>query len=135
MARLCSRNWYVLRLFVPRDSNLLGAVSNSIHVTCLSIQSQWLSDFLLQSFKSAQNQFPAECFFFVRRQFAIASRVRDAAGGDGPQRADFLGDGDHRADLRHRDFQLFYFFADRCAAASAGASSRREDHAGDSGCF
>jgi hypothetical protein len=94
-----------------------------------------LSDFLLQRLQCPQDQLPSELLFFFWRQFGISRRADDAAGGDGSQRADFFGDGDHRADLRHRDFQLFYFLADRCAAASAGASSRGEDHAGDAGGF
>jgi len=97
--------------------------------------SRWRSDFLLQSLQRAQYQLSSELFFFVWRQFGIARRADDAAGGNGAQRADFFGDGDHRADLRHGNFQFFDFFADRCAAASARASSRCEDHAGDAGGF
>lgn len=93
------------------------------------------SHFLLERLQCPQDQFAAKLFFFFRRQFRISRWADDAAGGDGAERADFFGDWDHRADLRHRDFQLFYLFADRCAAASAGASSRGEDHAGDAGGF
>jgi hypothetical protein len=37
--------------------------------------------------------------------------------------------------LRNRNFEFFDFFTDRCAAASAGASSRGENHAGYTGRF
>ena len=76
-----------------------------------------------------------ERFFLFRRQLGVAGRADNAAGGDRAQRTDFFRHGDHRADLRYRDFQFFDFFADRCAAASAGASSRGENHAGDAGRF
>jgi len=91
--------------------------------------------FLLQRLKSSQNQFAAKRFLFFRRQVRIAGRAGDAAGGDGAERADFFGDRDHRADLRHGDFQLLYFLADRCAAASARSSRRGQDHTVDAGSF
>ena len=93
------------------------------------------SHFLLQRLQRAQHQFSPELFFLFRRQFRISCWADDASGGDGAQRANFFGHRDHRADLCHRDFQLFDFFADRCAAASAAASSRSKNHAGDAGDF
>ena len=39
----------------------------------------------------------------------------------------------HSTDLHHRYLQSFDFFANRCAAASAGASSRGENDAGNAG--
>jgi hypothetical protein len=87
---------------------------------------------LLQFLQGAENQFAPEGFFFVRSKFGIAGWTDDAAGGNGAHRPDFLRHRDHRADLRDRNLQFFDFFADRCAAACAGASRRGEDHAGNS---
>ena len=76
-----------------------------------------------------------EFFFLLRGQLGIAGRTDDAARSDRAQRTDLFRHGDHRADLCNRNFEFFDFFADRCAAASAGASGGSEDHASDAGRF
>ena len=82
-----------------------------------------------------ENQLSPEFFFLLRGQLGIAGRTDDASRSDRAQRTDFFRHGDHRADLRNRNFEFFDFFTDRCAAASAGASSRGENHAGYTGRF
>jgi hypothetical protein len=85
----------------------------------------------LQGLQRTENQFTPEFFFFVRRQLGTAGGAHDAAGGDGAERADFVCHRDHGADLCDGNLQLFDFFADRCPAASAGASGRGENDAGN----
>ncbi len=89
--------------------------------------------FLLQSLQRAQDQLTPEGFFLFRRKLGIARRTDNAARRNSAHRADFLRYRDHRADLRDWNFQFFDFFADRCAAACAGASRRGENDASDSG--
>ena len=85
-------------------------------------------DFLLQCFKRSQDQLAPERLLLVRRQLRIPRRADDSSGRNRAEGAYFLRHGNHGADLRHRYLELLDFFADRCAAASAGASSRGEDH-------
>lgn len=93
------------------------------------------SDFLLQGLQGAQNQLSPEFFLFIRRQVGITRWADDAAGGDRAERTDLFRYRNHGADLGDRYLQLFDFFADRCAAASARSSSRSEDHARDASGF
>ena len=78
---------------------------------------------------------PPKLLFLLRRQIGIPRWADDAAGSDCTEGADFLGHRNHGADLGDRNLQFFDFFADRCAAASAGASGGGEDHARDAGGF
>lgn len=91
------------------------------------------TNFFLENLQSLLDQLPPKFFFLLGRQLGVAGWADDTAGSHGTEGAHFLGHRDHRADLRHRYVQPLDFFADRCAAASAGASGGSQDDPGHAG--
>ena len=83
--------------------------------------------------QGAQDEIPPKLFFLFRCQLRISGWADDPAGGHGAERAYFFRHRYHSTDLHHRYLQSFDFFANRCAAASARASGRSEDDAGNAG--
>ena len=74
------------------------------------------------------DQLASEVLLLVGRQAGVSGDVDYSVTKHHPIGADHLGDGQGRGDLDYRDSGLLEFGCDRSAAASAGPSSRREDH-------
>ena len=75
-----------------------------------------------------EDGFPPEFLFLTGGEISGAQRVDDAGALDDAVGANHLGDGNHRGYLANRDTRFFQLGRDRSAAASAGPSSRGEDH-------
>ena len=71
---------------------------------------------------------PAQVLFFAGRELGIAQGIDDALGLNYAVRTHGLGHRRHRGYLSHRNSRLFQLGADRSSAASAGPSSRCQDH-------
>ncbi len=88
------------------------------------------ADVLLENLQRLLHQLPPILLLFIGRKLWVAGGADDVAGSHGAEGSRFLG---HRIMVqisRPPYIQPLDFFADRCAAASAGASGGGQNDAG-----